>query len=233
MESKMKSNSSRSKQKSKVMQNAITLKKGGELITRAFPIFPDRTKRLLTYCEVGLQVTGPSFTTAGTYVLSANGLYDPNITGTGHQPLGFDQMMLFYNHYAVTRAKIIVDFRAITTNYGGTVAVATRADTTALTDSQRLIEAGLVDYAYLTPSAVTSRLTKRLTRTIDICDFGGIDDVTDASEYQGNSGANPTEQSYFHVSYWNDADNTAISCSFTVLIEYEAIFMEPRPVTSS
>jgi len=48
----------------------------------------------------------PPVGTSGYYVFSANGLYDPNITGTGHQPMGFDQLMTFYNHYEVIGAKI-------------------------------------------------------------------------------------------------------------------------------
>jgi len=43
---------------------------------------------------------------AGSYAFVANGLFDPNFTGTGHQPMGFDQLMTFYNHYEVIGAKM-------------------------------------------------------------------------------------------------------------------------------
>ena len=51
-----------------------------------------------------------------THVFSANGLYDPNITGVGHQPRGFDQLMALYDHYYVSRSKIIADFASISNN---------------------------------------------------------------------------------------------------------------------
>jgi len=40
-----------------------------------------------------------------TYLFSANGMYDPNITATGHQPYYFDQMTALYNHYTVIGSK--------------------------------------------------------------------------------------------------------------------------------
>lgn len=42
------------------------------------------------------------------YNFRATSLYDPNKTGTGHQPLGFDQMSAKYNHYVVLGARILV-----------------------------------------------------------------------------------------------------------------------------
>jgi len=41
-----------------------------------------------------------------TYVFRANSLYDPNVTGTGHQPMGFDQMCEFYQKFTVTASSI-------------------------------------------------------------------------------------------------------------------------------
>lgn len=48
----------------------------------------------------------PTVGSAGIWTFAANGLFDPNVTGTGHQPMGFDQLMTFYNHYEVIGAKI-------------------------------------------------------------------------------------------------------------------------------
>jgi len=48
----------------------------------------------------------PPVGSAGTYAFVANGLWDPNFSGTGHQPMGFDQLMTFYNHFEVIGAKL-------------------------------------------------------------------------------------------------------------------------------
>lgn len=39
----------------------------------------------------------------------ANSLFDPDFSGVGHQPLGFDQWTPFYNHYTVIGATITVE----------------------------------------------------------------------------------------------------------------------------
>ena len=48
----------------------------------------------------------PSF-----YTFRANSCYDPNYTGTGHQPRGYDQIMSMYQYLAVREVQIEVWFQ--------------------------------------------------------------------------------------------------------------------------
>lgn len=43
-----------------------------------------------------------------SHVFMANGLYDTDVTGTGHQPLGFDELAALYTQYRVTSSDIKV-----------------------------------------------------------------------------------------------------------------------------
>ena len=54
----------------------------------------------LHYCEDVAVTTsaGPGFV---NYDWNLNSLFDPNSTGTGHQPRGYDQMTALYNRYRV------------------------------------------------------------------------------------------------------------------------------------
>jgi len=52
---------------------------------------------------------------------SMNSLFDPNRTGTGHQPYGFDQLSTFYNRYYVTGSKMTVTFSCQTKDNDTTV----------------------------------------------------------------------------------------------------------------
>lgn len=195
------------------------------------PLFPMRSKVLrLNYQENVSVTTGAS--SVGNYVFAANGLYDPNITGTGHQPLGFDQMMLVYNHYCVVRSRIIVTARNASSTLGAYIAVSQHAGTTPLTVDSRLIESGLIKYSYLSPKS-SMGYTKILSERMDIAKFTGVDDALDVIELRGSVGANPAEGQYFDISAWNPDDATQVPIYLEVLIEFDAIFTEPQEITQS
>lgn len=195
------------------------------------PLFPMRSKVLrLNYQENVSVTTGAS--SVGNYVFAANGLYDPNVTGTGHQPLGFDQMMLIYNHYCVVRSRIIVTARNASSTLGAYIAVSKHAGSTPLTVDSRLIESGMIKYSYLAPKS-NNGFTKILSEQMDIARFTGVDDVLDVTELRGSIGSNPAEGQYFDVSAWNPDDATQVPIYLEVLIEFDAIFTEPQEITQS
>jgi len=43
-------------------------------------------------------------------VFRGNSIFDPDLTGVGHQPLGHDQWANFYEYYRVLGSSIVVDF---------------------------------------------------------------------------------------------------------------------------
>lgn len=58
-------------------------------------------------------ITFPAAAGAGfptSYVFAANGIYDPNVTGVGHQPLYHDEMAALYQYYTVVGSRIKVTF---------------------------------------------------------------------------------------------------------------------------
>jgi hypothetical protein len=168
---------------------------------------------------------------AGTYVFSANGLYDPDITSTGHQPMPFDQMMLSFEHYCVHKAKIIATFRNVSVSavYPVDVAISLNAGTSAVSNYQTLVENGLLERMKLNcNNAGVSNSIGTLTRVIDISRFGDVPSLLSNPDYKGTISSNPAEQSYFHISCWNPLDTTVVSASVEVVIEYDATFFEPR-----
>jgi len=183
-----------------------------------------RTK--LTYYEPAITLySGASI--AGTYVFSANGLFDPDITSTGHQPMGFDQMMLSFEHYVVLGARMTANFRNATTTLPADVSISRNAGTTALTDYVRLVENGNMVRTKL--NAINSfDAISTLSLPINIAKFGGVDDILDNPSYEGSLSANPAEQSYFHLSVWNPSTTDAVALNIEAFIEYDVIFREPR-----
>lgn len=105
------------------------------------PLFPASVRKKLMYYESGFTLAGTSGVIT-QYVFTANGMYDPNITGTGHQPMGFDTMMLYYEQYTVLRSSVTLRFAGNGTQPVN-VSVCLAPDTTTLALPE-LMENGLI-----------------------------------------------------------------------------------------
>ena len=69
-----------------------------------------------------------------TYTFRGNSLVDPDYTGTGHQPRGFDQWAAFYNDYKVLGSKIKITPEKIGTGPDQAFSVFIQANTEATPD---------------------------------------------------------------------------------------------------
>lgn len=79
---------------------------GREIGTGLCPI-PPRYPTKLHYFDIG--TINAASTLLGTYGYRLNGLFDPDFTGTGIQPLYFDQMAALYSKYRVYAVDVIVE----------------------------------------------------------------------------------------------------------------------------
>lgn len=70
--------------------------------------FPQSMKTKLRYTE-RFEFT-PTSTSVQQQRFMGNGIYDPNITGIGHQPRGFDQFMDVYQKFTVVASQCTVQF---------------------------------------------------------------------------------------------------------------------------
>jgi len=196
------------------------------------PVLSLKYRTKLLYNE-GPQITSTG-AAANAYVFSANGLFDPNITGTGHQPMGFDQLMLLYEHYTVQNCRITVSFVNESATETGYVGIAIFPDTTPETNVQKLVENGLLKRAYLAANAGNSKSQVTLTSQCKISSVNGRpESIVGDYLFRGDSSANPTEQTYLHVFAYNIASVNSWTVRADVLIEYDATFTEPRKLAQS
>lgn len=196
----------------------------------ATPLLPLSKVAKLPYYDQNNFTTG--IVLAGGYVFTANGLYDPNITGVGHQPMGFDQMMLFYEHYTVTASKITVNFYNNDVDDAVIVGVLVAPDATVETVFSKLNENGMLKKHWLTPSGGTDPKCS-ITLAANISKINGKKDVKSEDDFRGDVAANPAEQSFFHLFAYNQTTTNTVNVVFEVMIEYTAIFTEPRKMTQS
>jgi len=74
--------------------------------------FPQELVTRLRYNDVvRISTTGLAL---GSYSFRMNSLFDPDFTGTGHQPYYFDQLAALYTRYVVVSSKITVEYMPIT-----------------------------------------------------------------------------------------------------------------------
>lgn len=171
----------------------------------------------------------------------ANSLYDPNHTGVGHQPAGFDQWMDRYNHYTVLGSKMTAQFinpgeTHLTPGYAGIILTANETDASSFTDINNLLESRLS--TKFRPAGLVlgnTNSTTILKSTFSARKFFHISKATMVgnTNYSGTSGADPTEGAYFSLCYASINGNDPEQITVRVSIDYYAVFTEPKILLGS
>lgn len=173
-----------------------------------------------------LAINATASPTLHTFV--ANGLFDPDLTGSGHAPLGFNQYMLRYNHYEVLGSQIIAKFVP-----NGTVEchVGVYRDDNASASSSltELLEQTGSKYRTVTLNS-TSPVTIKQSYSQRKA-FGKS--ARGTHRHLGDSSANPLEKQYYMV--WQNGISAGDPTGITVLIRINYIvkFSELKTLASS
>lgn len=186
---------------------------------------PRQFKTTLRY--VDQIVLNPTTGVNATYVFSANGLQDPNITGGGHGLRGWTQLIPLFEHATCIGSRILVQACNRDTTYPQMVGVSLRAKPDVETSLNDYVEQSNVSYKMLPISggpkdSVTYNFNSK---------FLGLKPMDDV--LRSTASANPTEQAYFHLfgASIPGIDSAEIDCLVT--IEYIVVFTEPKDVAQS
>jgi len=82
------------------------LRRQTKLVNRAVNPIPERYICKMKYSDT-FQITAAG---GSLYRFNLNSIYDPNRTGTGHQPYGRDQLATLYNRYRVFKCAYAITF---------------------------------------------------------------------------------------------------------------------------
>lgn len=165
------------------------------------------------------------------YYFNLNGLYDPDGSGTGHQPYGFDEAMALYSRYRVYKCTWHIAFP---NNLGDTYTVAvvpTNGSTSFATQS--------FGRAAETPMAVTKVIsagapTTYIKGSVYLPKLNGVkpSEYKADDRYIGTAAANPAE--VFHLNIvGNQPFSNAITVYPTVTLVYYAELLDPNIVAQS
>lgn len=181
----------------------------------------------LIYCEKDVSLN-PGLGTPAVYIFRMASLFDPNLTGVGHQPARFDQYMAMYEHFVVTGSSIKVSFQNLQSAGGGATVVGltiSDSNTPSSLDCRPYIENGQTVHTLLPPRtegdscqqlAVYTDLAKQhgITRTMLLTD----------NQYKGTATADPSEGVYAHVWAQDVGTGDPAAVNMFVEITYYVVF---------
>lgn len=192
----------------------------------------------LRYCDIF--TVGPSGGAGLTIdrLFRANSCFDPDYTGVGHQPSGFDQWAAFYDHYVVLGSKITV-----TVSSQASVAGADQAMVVIYLDDDTAGGLGfdqIMENSRYRAKAVSlatgGKNTVVVKNYFSAKQFFGITNVSDNVDRIGAvTTANPVDDAYFRLSLMPASGSTSTLQTFNVAvqIDFKVWFSEPRTLPLS
>lgn len=212
-------------------------KRSRAIIPRALADHPSKKIARLRYVQtISLN---PGAGGIAVHQFRANSLYDPDLTGVGHQPFGFDQLALQYDHYVVLGSKIKAQYLPTGTSAGQPGQMALTLDDNATfgyssmdelcEGNQALGFAKMAGYPIGTDRPIT------LVGKYSAKKFHGVKDMSDNIGRLGAAvGTNPTEDAYFNVCLGSVAASTDPDAYYIqVTLDYIALFTEPTKLVHS
>jgi hypothetical protein len=167
----------------------------------------------------------PGINSAAVHVFSANGLFDPNVTGIGHQPRGFDQLMALFDHYVVPRAKMTARFSSTVPENKGNYCIFVHISDTASPSTS-------TTYYAESPYTVRKLFSQRNVDPVvhmEIDNLQFLQRSIGASDLKGTTSYNPPEQAYFHVGcFAQNPGSDLAAVDVDVQIDYIAKLFEPK-----
>lgn len=198
--------------------------------------FPKSKLVKLRYCTSVSLNSGVATVSKNSF--RANGLYDPDQTGTGHQPIYFDVFQLLYDHYTVLGARCTASFGVTSTNAGTAIIGIMLNDDSAYdggTTVNDYVESGKGTWKVLTMGSSSSKMENSVSMNMSTKKWFGVKNPVDSDGLRGicNSG-NPSEEVYFivYTGSVNPATDAA-ALDVLVVIDYIILFTEPRDIAQS
>lgn len=199
-------------------------RKGGVKVLSSLQPFPSRQIVKMKYSDV--------FTTNSTngwnYNFNLNSIFDPNRTGTGHQPYGHDQLAVLYNRYRVISCSYVL------TAYSGAIPIRYACipsnEVKLYTSVGELAENPRARFGMQIPNGSTTKLVGK----VHIPSLTGRTKAQYMADdrYQAAFGSNPGELAILTCTALGLQENTT-DVNWTVTLEYTVEVFDPNPIAQS
>jgi len=210
-------------------RSTFTKKKGSGL-TKSYPLSKKFTFKT-RYVDLTKSLNPGALGIPVSHVFNITNLYDPDSTGIGHQPIGFDQIMPMYDHYTVIGARARVTFSNTDPLNAQTVLLQLKDSIALSTNMSETIENGMTRYTTLSPLG-SAKDTQTLTMNFSSKKFFSRNPLA-SDKNQGTISSGPNEGAFLHVTVAPLESVNSLQVNFTILIEFIAILTEPRQLAQS
>lgn len=176
-----------------------------------------------------LEVTAGSLGATTLYHYSCNNLFDPDVTGTGHQPRGFDQLMTMYNKFTVIGATIKVQ---IASEQGESVpeniiaGINLRSTINSSTNLNDWMENRNMTSVML--SGGLNIRSKTFTYKVNPAKFLGISHPLSDHQLSGTTTTGPVRQCFFSIFVSTPQGIGTSKVQYQVTIDYTVVLHEPK-----
>lgn len=187
--------------------------------------FPMRIRTKLPYVSI---INHTATATPVERVWRGCSLFDPDLTGAGHQAMGHDQWSTIYQRYSVKSTKLSVTvYNTSSTNY---VQLFMYANTTsgAITgtwnSNEDLSEADGVISRNVPPYNSAAVKTYSIYRSTRQMHYPAKDDFAESADISSN----PTFDYYFHTVLSSLDETTVLGCRVKYKLTYYVEYSEPQ-----
>lgn len=200
--------------------------------------FRSNYRQILPYVSL-FTATASSLGTIGNGVYCINGLYDPDVGGTGHQPLGFDQLCpAIYNNYIVHACKWTMRVYNV---HGDAVMCGfhvSKNGALPYSTQEALLEAERQRTRVCNPAnnARSELVMSGYTTVAHVFGVSRKEIQAGITTYQGDSSNNPSTKAYLLPFFWNtnttgSAQNSTYTCELR--LEFYCEFFAPVAIAQS
>lgn len=173
-------------------------------------------------------------------IYRCNSVFDPDYTGTGHQPMGFDQWAALYTKYTVLGSKITMIYTPSTPNtqtnitpgiFGVTMSKSAASVAATYSSIDNLLESKLTTDAKM--FGYDDHSSHKIVKNYSAKKFHGFTNTNDNSHCSAVVTTNPALPAYFQCWAASIDGNDPNSNSFRVQIDYIVMFHDPTNLDGS
>lgn len=188
----------------------------------------------LRYSESHTIAAATTANFASSYKMRLNSLFDPNYSGQGHQPRGFDQLMAIYEKYTVVAAKITVCYITTSTNPSVVGLRLVDGNESSIVDKKVAMENGDSSWKYISRFDQDNKAL--LSRKVNVKKFFNQNTIVGTDKFTLDSNENPALDDAIIAELWVAPIKSTAQHGETLVdinIEYSCVFTEPKDLPQS